>query len=524
MLHKISNKLILAVGSTAITIIAIFSYFIIESQKQALISQIEHNANQLSETIKSSTKYDMLLNQRDGVHRIIDTIGQQQGIEKIRIFNKEGEIIYSSAKEEIGEFVDKQAESCYACHAVDQPLEKLSITERTRIFERKDSSLSGVRAAPPPSGQAGKTLGIINPIYNEPSCWQASCHAHEAGQKVLGVLDVTMSLDEVEAQIAANEMRMVMFAISAIIFISLILWFFVQRLVGKPVRQLVSATNAVACGDLNYKIPNHKKDELGQLAKSFNEMTRKLADAQRQLIQSDKLASLGRLAAGVAHEINNPLTGVLTYSSFLLKRANGNADMKNDLEVIVRETKRCRQIVKGLLDFARQVPVQKTQVAIPAVIDHVLTIIENQLRLKKAHVKKEIAANLPAIHADANQMEQVFMNLLVNAADAVESEGGEIVVAADRRQVQGKEFLEVKISDNGCGIPREDLTKIFEPFYSTKGQKGTGLGLAVVWGIIEKHGGKITVESENGKGTTFTVRLPIEEHSGSAIIRERKNA
>lgn len=513
MLHKISNKLIIAVGSVAITIIAIFSYFIIESQKQALILQIEHNANQLSETIKSGTKYDMLLNQRDRVHRIIDIMGKQEGIEKIRIFNKEGEIIYSSAKEDIGTLVDKQAESCYACHAVDLPLEKLSITERTRIFELKGS---------------GKNLGIINPIYNEPSCWQASCHAHEAGQKVLGVLDVTMSLEEVEKQIASNEMKMVTFAVSAIIIISLVIWFLVQHLVGKPVSELANATKVVASGNLDFKIKNSKKDELGLLAHSFNEMTRKLADAQRQLIQSDKLASLGRLAAGVAHEINNPLTGVLTYSSFLLKRANGlpaqagNAEMKNDLEVIVRETKRCREIVKGLLDFARQAPVQKTPVSIPTIIDQVLSIIDNQLRLKKVHVKKEIAVELPAIHADANQMQQVFLNLLVNAADAIDAEGGEILITADRRAADGKEFLEVAVRDNGRGIPREDLTKIFEPFYSTKGQKGTGLGLAVVWGIIEKHGGNITVESEAGKGATFTVRLPIEEHVNPAIITERK--
>jgi two-component system NtrC family sensor kinase len=506
MLHKISNKLIIAVGSVAITIIAIFSYFIIESQKKALIQQIEHHANQLSETVKSGTRYDMLLNQRDRVHRIIDSMGKQDGIDKIRIFNKEGEIIYSSANEDIGELVDKQAESCYACHAVDQPLEKISITERTRIFELQDS----------------KTLGIINPIYNEPSCWQASCHAHDADQKVLGVLDVTMSLDEVEEQISSNEMKMVTFAVSAIITISFIIWFFVQHLVGKPVNQLVKATNVVASGDLNYKIANHKKDELGQLAKSFNEMTQKLADAQRQLIQSDKLASLGRLAAGVAHEINNPLTGVLTYSSFLLKRANGDSETKNDLEVIVRETKRCREIVKGLLDFARQAPVQKTAVSIAAVIDQVLSIIDNQLRLKKAHVRKDIAGDLPHIPADANQMQQVFMNLLVNAADAVESEDSEILISANRCDIDGKEYVQIKVRDNGCGISRENLTKIFEPFYSTKGQRGTGLGLAVVWGIIEKHGGKITVDSETGNGTTFTVQLPVEEHSHSTIIAERE--
>lgn len=507
MKSKISIKLIFAVASVTITISGVFSYFIIDSQQKAMVAQIEHNANQLSETIKSSTKYDMLLNRREHVHRIINTIGKQEGIEKVRIFNKEGEIIYSPDSTDIGKMVDKRAEACYACHAADQPLEQLSIPERARIFTAEDGH---------------KNLGMVNPIYNEPGCWQADCHAHEPTQKVLGVLDVTMSLDNVERQIAGNEINMFLFAISAIVIISLLLAFLVQKLVGAPISKLVQATNIVAEGRLDHKIDISKNDELGHLARSFNDMTEKLAEAQRQLYQSEKLAALGRLAAGVAHEINNPLTGVLTYSSFLLKRNGANNEMKEDLEVIVRETKRCREIVKGLLDFARQVPAKKSSVNINEVIEQSLSILENQLHLKNVRVHKKLAGSLPELAADANQMQQVLINLLVNAIDALSDEDGEISVSTGLHKTNGDKQVQIKIKDTGSGIPQENLNKIFDPFYTTKGQKGTGLGLAVVWGIIEKHGGRIDVESEIGKGTTFIIHLPVVQHT-AALIKEKSN-
>jgi len=503
MLNKISYKLILAVGGVTVLTIMIFSYFIIESQHRAMIGLLEQNASQISETIKSGTKYDMLLNQREHTYQIIETISEQEGLEKIRIFNKLGEISYSTDTTEIHEMVDKKAESCFACHAEDAALEKLSIPERTRIFTFNNQHQS---------------LGIINPIYNEPSCWQSDCHAHDKGQTVLGVLDVTMSLNEVEQQITANRTKIVMFALSAIIAISLLLWILVHKLVGKPVEQLVKATKIVAEGDLKYKIKKFKNDELGILGQSFNDMTSKLVAAQRQLYQSDKLASLGRLTSGIAHEINNPLTGVLSYSSILLKRADFDAEVKQDLEVIVRETKRCREIVKRLLNFARQEPPKKTKVNINEVIERTISILTNQFNLKNISTQIKIADNLPAIKADANQLQQVLMNLLVNAADAIDEKGGEILVSAVSGDLNGQESITIEVTDFGCGIPQEIQAKIFEPFYTTKGQKGTGLGLAVVWGIVEKHEGKIEVKSKVGKGTTITLRLPVNDNSSGLLI------
>ena len=502
MKSKIGIKLIITVGLVTVITFGLFSYFIVNSQSDELIAQIERGGYQLSDTIKNSTKYDMMINHTDRIHNIIDMISKQEGIVKLRIFNKEGRVIYAANKSDIGSMVDKHAEACYACHAADQPIEKLPMTDRTRIFE----------------GESGyRNLGIINPIYNEPSCWESSCHAHDKDQKVLGVLDITMSLQTVDHQIKLNRINTLIFSIFAILAVSILLGVSVQHLVGKPVRELVDATNIIAQGDLSHKIEVRGKDELANLALAFNDMIEKLTLAQRQLYQQDKLASLGRLAAGVAHEINNPLTGVLTYSSFLLKRTENDPDAKNDLEVIVRETKRCREIVKGLLDFARQLPSRKTKNNIHDIINRALEIVHNQLAFNKIQVIKNYQDNLPEVSADGNQLQQIFINFIMNASDAIGSDGGNISITTQYNDSKN-DSINILISDSGCGIPKENLTKIFDPFYSTKGQKGTGLGLAVVWGIIEKHQGKIDVESEPGKGTTFKITLPVNQSEDSTPL------
>ncbi len=619
-LTKISLKLIITVGIVTIAIISVNSYLSIQAQRNELLSQAEIYANKLSETIRNSTHLSMLENRSDQTHHIINTIAQEPGLREIRIFNKEGRIIFSSQREYIGQMVDKNAEACYACHTANEPLEKLPMEERMRIYQvPQDSS---------------RILGIINPIYNEQSCWEAGCHVHPKEQKVLGVLDVKLSLKDVDTQIASSEFRSIIFAVIAIAMLSLIIGIFVRRWIEKPVNELVTATEQVGTGNLNYIIKDLGSDEMGLLAKSFNNMTQKLAEARLQLFQSDKMASMGRLAAGVAHEINNPLTAVLTYSSFLLKRVN-DSELQEDLKVIVRETKRSREIVKSLLDFARQSVPKKSNANINEIISNALAVVDNQLSMKQIKLDKNLEENFPLFKIDSNQMQQVFINLLVNASDAVREKEGRISVSSkiislspygtlqiknaicskrhslmdEEVKIDGKpsvklklaqngkegfvnldpiygknkdkysfkvnppeqvqiscpkcnisvvdkdercskckgtiysfevppqgmfegcinpkcnwqqwtyvdeagvsDYIEIKISDNGTGIAKEDLPRIFEPFYSTKDQKGTGLGLAVIWGIIDNHDGTINVESEIGKGTTFTLLLPISHH------------
>jgi two-component system NtrC family sensor kinase len=502
MLTRISYKLIVAVGSVALIIIGIFAYGILNAHQQQLISEVRRSAHQLSETVKNSTRYDMLLNQRESVHRIITTIGKQDGIKKVRIFNKDGAIIFSTDPQDAGQMVDTKAEACYACHAANRPLERLPISERTRIFRLPGS---------------GRIFGIINPIYNEPSCWQSDCHAHQPAQKVLGVLDISMSLDEVDRDMQSSQRRLLLLGIVAIAAVSAMIYLLVNRIVLKPVSEIVAATHKVAAGDLQYTIALPKRDEIGMLAQSFNAMTQKLSEAQRQVYQSQKLAAVGQLAAGVAHEINNPLTGVLSYSSFLLKRAADTPEFKEDLEVIVRETQRCRGIVKGLLDFARQSPPEKRASDINEIVERAIRIVHTQLAAHRVELQKTLRADLPVVHTDANQIQQVIVNLLLNANDAIGEEGGTITLTTSVNTHDGAtqapaRHVEITVSDTGCGIPTANLQRIFDPFFSTKGPKGTGLGLAVAWGIIEKHNGRIEVESTTGKGTTFRILLPIGGH------------
>jgi two-component system NtrC family sensor kinase len=620
MFNKIGFRLIFVVAFTSLVIIGVFAYFNVKSQSSNLISEVERHANQLGETVVSSVRFDMMLNQRDRIQQIINSIGTQPQIRDVRIINKIGEIIYSSDSTNINKMVDKRAESCYACHAEDQPLEQISITERTRIFRVHPDS--------------NRVIGIITPIYNEKSCWQADCHAHPKDQKVLGVLDVSISLADVDSAILSSEWKIVGFAVIAILSVGLLIAIFIRRWVSRPVNDLLNGTLQVSQGNLSYTIKEMGDDEIGKLGTSFNNMTKKLSEARMQLFQSDKMASLGRLAAGVAHEINNPLTGVLTYSSFLLKRTKDNPEFQEDLKVIVRETIRSREIVKSLLDFSRQSIPKKSLADISEIIDKSVGVIDNQLSLKKIKIEKQIEKNLPNLTVDANQIQQVIINLLVNASDAMEKDGGVIkilakqitlapvgiaqiknaacpkrhslmdnefkidglpslkvkVISGDKEglvhldpvygkhrnnfnvgfkiekdakfvcpecnisivesdklcpicgapvlsfeitgqgiyevcsseksnwerweavdSVGSREYIEIKVSDTGSGIRKEDLPKIFDPFFSTKGQKGNGLGLAVIWGIIDNHNGTINVESELGKGTTFIIRLPLSQ-------------
>jgi len=327
--RSLGYKLILSAAIITVLCVGLFTYFNLKAQEKQFIKQVLQGAGQMTDTIRRSTRYDMLLNHRDALYNIIETVGKQEGIERVRIFNKEGKIIFSSDKKEINSLVDKQAEACYVCHSMEKPLERVSSSETSRIFTAKEGY---------------RVLGMIAPVYNEPDCYTAPCHAHKQEQKVLGVLDITFSLAQVDQWITQYRNEMLVLTAIAILGISAFLGFFVQRFVNKPVNQLLKGTFKVAEGDLDFSIPMNSTDEIGTLARSFNQMTGKLKEAhteiqkwvhtleervaertnelqeaQKKLFQSEKLASLGRVAASVAHEINNPVSGILSYSKYCEK-------------------------------------------------------------------------------------------------------------------------------------------------------------------------------------------------------------
>ncbi|NIO16562.1 MAG: HAMP domain-containing protein [Deltaproteobacteria bacterium] len=521
--HKsIGFKSVMSVGITAVLVNGLFGYLTLAIQGRHLNDTILRSATQMSETIEKSIKFDMLENRKENAYRIMRTIADQEGIDRVRIYSSEGKIIFSTDKREFGSMVDKKAEACYGCHTEEKPLEKLTTSDRNRIF----TSPAGLRL-----------LGIVNPLSNESECFSAACHFHPESQKVLGVIDITMSLEEIDKEIAITRNRVILSSALSIIVISTIIAIIFMRLIGRPVREIIKGPRRVAGGDLDYMIPIATDDEMGFIAQSFNRMTqnlkrandeihdwirtleskveertKELNEAQFQLIQSEKLAAIGKIAATVAHEINNPLSGIFTYVKLMQRKIVeghvGDEDIEKFggyLSSMSREIERTRSIVGDLLDFTRPKEPSRIETNINRVIDESVRLITNEIRISNIRLEKSLE-HLPKIMVDPSQIQQVFVDTMVNSCQAMEEEG--LLTIRSFYLAESDEVV-VEIIDTGVGISPENLSKIFDPFFTTK-TRGTGLGLSVVYGIVNRHGGKIEVESEVGRGTLVRIRLPVE--------------
>ena len=360
------------VGGTAV-FLALFGYLMLREHRNHSQELVLQSADRLTDIIQRSTRYQMLHNRREALYAMITDIGSEQGIRRVRIFNEEGRISFSTDPSEVNTVVDKGAEACYACHEQAAPLTKLDRPDRARIFTEADGS---------------HVLGIIRPIENRPECSNATCHAHPPDRRILGVIDANLSLAGVDAQLTRSRIYLNWFAWLAAVLSSLLGVVFVWWFVHRPIRELIAGTHKVAGGELHYRLPVRQGDELGELAASFNQMTadlerahseitawtrtlearvkektRELESAYSTLVASEKMASLGKLAATVAHEVNNPLFGILTYSRLVLKDLQkpdlppqARERMAENLRTIERESKRCGEIMKNLLTFARQAP------------------------------------------------------------------------------------------------------------------------------------------------------------------------
>ncbi len=281
----------------------------------------------------------------------------------------------------------------------------------------------------------------------------------------------------------------------------------IARVITRPIESMVRATRRLAAGDMNVRVEPFGQGELAALGRSFNSMIETLQKTQSELLHKERLASMGQLAAGVAHEINNPLGTILLFADVMYKEADPGDPRREDLKLVIDETTRCKNIVADLLNFARQQEVLTQEIDIHALADRVIENASSGRRFDGIQVVRRYGPEVGHIQADPNQLQQVFVNLLNNAAEAIDGRG--IITISTR--TADESHVEIRVADTGCGISQENLRKIFTPFFTTKALgKGTGLGLSIVYGIIKMHRGQISVESKLGAGSTFTILLPME--------------
>jgi two-component system NtrC family sensor kinase len=536
--QRISTKLIGSLLAAMVVIFALLGYLNIRLHRQDLEAATLSSAERVSDVISRSTTYYMLRNDREGLYHAIRTMADEPGMVKVRILDQEGRVSYSTDSAEVSHVLDKTAEACYGCHTQSQPLARLNRPDRFRIYRA--------------SGQ--RVLGIITPIENQPSCSNAACHAHPSDQQVLGVLDTNISLAKADAQLKATSARMLACTAAALLIIAVLSWLFVWQVVDKPIRALKQGTKHLAQGNLGYQIEVRSQDEVGALADSFNgmslqlraanaeivewattlesrvdEKTKELQRAHDHMLHVEKMASLGKMAAVVAHEVNNPLSGILTYAK-LLRKWVGTGQTSGEkreeamqcLELIAAESRRCGDLIKNLLTLSRTAPMNVQTTDLHSVIERSLLLVRHQLELGGIEFQRQLASDLPPLSCDPAQIEQVLLVLIMNAKDAM-PKGGNLWI--ETRLTPDDAAIEIRVRDDGAGIAPDILPHIFEPFLTTKETgRGVGLGLAISRGIVERHNGRIDVASELGHGTTFTITLPVHGPEPSLGEMNRKPA
>jgi len=498
---------------TALVAIATFATFTLavvaglKVQERYLIAQAIDGAALLGDTVTRATHDQMLRARKDEAYTVIREIGGLPSIDNVRLLNHAGRVTFSTDRNEIG--------STVPVHDGIAP----TPDQRATIF------------------RAGghRVVGLTTPIYNEPECASAGCHATVGAQRVLGAVEVGVSLATMDRDLASLRWKTLGGGLLATLLLTALILNVTRRYILKPVRALVNATREIAAGDLGKPVRHRSSDELGLLADSFDgmrlslagakaeidglmsgletqveERTAALKDAQARLIQGEKLASLGKLSASIAHEINNPLAGILTFSKLLVRDLDQESidsatrdEALKRLRLIERETGRCSAIVRNLLDFARQRPVDLRDVDVHAALEESLHLIQHQVELQGLTLDADLDGH-PVVRADFGQLRQAFVNILMNAVEA--SKRGDTLRVRSESDRSGQ--VVVSVTDTGVGIDEAHLDRIVDPFFTTK-EKGTGLGLSVVYGIVEGLGGKLEVVSRKGEGTTVRIRLPL---------------
>lgn len=508
---SLGPKLMLFIVGGLIALNGLTAWYNLMVQEKGVIRLLEMSGTQLSSIVAGAANEGMLHNDRHAIQKTVETLGSQYEISSIRITNSDGMVAYSSIKDDIGRSI-----------AVSQ-----KPTQSIREFAASKDS------------PKGRVLEMITPIKNQPDCYGSPCHAHKATDQVLGYLQIESRLDPFDQIRRVSAFRLGVASFLGILFTAAVVFFAVHKLVHKPVKELMTGVREIANGNLSTRVPELNRDELGQLAKSFNRMsqelhkahmelvdwaqtlefrvsqkTEELERAQAQMLQVEKMASLGRLAAIVAHEINNPLASVVTYAKLIVKKLKAREEITDEcrdnvryLEAIISEAQRCGEIVSQLLSFSRHRQEDFERCSLVQIAEKSIFLLHHKMELSLVKVFVEKGDDLMIVDGDKSQLQQALMALLINACEAMEKGGGGQVKIGFSRS-EGS--IRMTVEDNGPGMEHEVAQKVFEPFFSTKSsQSAVGLGLSVVYSIVMRHNGKIRLETAPTKGAKFMIDLPV---------------
>lgn len=528
---SIYGRVVLIITVSSVFLFVSFNVIFRSVNEQYLNTVIRQSGNNIGSIVEGALYRSMLENDKGALRNTLDIINTLPGIDEVNMYDNEENLVYSSFVSETNN--GHSDPNCISCHPNIKtmfPGKKKSY----RIINVNSDCKMNV------NNNGSRHLLIKSPILNEKSCFTSSCHAHQESDTVLGSLVIKIPLEAQDAAIEKSSMEFFFLAILATLFLVSFLLIFTRKKIKDPLNALVKVSIAVANGDKSTRIelkPN-QLDDMRMVSQAFNDMldnlhtasielenwsqqleykvqkkTEELGAAQHELMHVERLASLGKLSSSVAHEINNPLSGILIYTKLLYKQlsnpelyASKRDSMLKHLKLIENETKRCGDIVKGLLDFSRKDQNDFEPRHLHEILLETYDLMSHPIKIANINFLTEFSAESDLINCSPNQIKQACVALVVNASESVR-ENGEILI---RTKNADQDTVTFEITDNGSGIAAEDIPHIFEPFFSTKQDaSGIGLGLAIVHGIIQNHKGRIQVRSELGRGTTLSVILPM---------------
>jgi two-component system NtrC family sensor kinase len=509
---SIFGRVVLVITLLSIFLFVSFSVIFRSVYEEYMNTVIRQSGNNVGSLIEGALYYSMMENDKRALQNTLDVIHTLPGIEDVNMYDNDDNLVYSSFSADPA----RQSNSdCKHCH-----------TNIGSMFPPKEKSYrimgTNSKCMMNQADNSHRHLLIKSPILNERTCFQSSCHAHAATDEVLGSLVIRIPLQDLDAAVSKSTTEFFMLATLTTLILGTFLIVFTRRNIKRPLNALIKASIAVANGDRSTRVEigQNQLDDMRMVSQAFNHMLDSLQSATNELenwsqqleyklMHIERLASLGKLSSSVAHEINNPLSGILIYSKLVYKQlsnpelyASKRESMLHHLKLIQNETKRCGDIVKGLLDFSRKDQDDFELKHLHEVLQGTYELMTHPIKIANISFYKDLSAGSDLIHCSPNQIKQACVAILVNASEAIH-ENGEILI---RTHNPDNESIRIEITDNGVGISPEDLPHIFEPFFSTKhNASGIGLGLPIVHGIIQNHKGKIQVKSEPGHGTMIAI-------------------